>query len=160
MSAQRIIYTEGSFEFDGVAISRGDLEGLVATARQQPRQKHTVRTGPNAKRRRRLVPVTVTVGGTVVTANYVTRMLQFVDRFGWFSDHMGVGIIAGHRFDWNEPTPGNWEPIEKELAAARLLVAKAKELRQAGLTKSADALLAHAGEHRFLADQACQQQFN
>lgn len=72
----------------------------------------------------------VQFGSVAVSVNYLTQMLAFVGKHGWFSDLLSS--TADHNFDPNHPTPGGF------VGEARRLQAEAADLeRYARLARTA-----------------------
>jgi|LakMenEpi03Aug12_release.lakeMendotaPanAssembly.Ray.scaffolds.fasta_scaffold853487_1 hypothetical protein len=148
MSADRISYdsTDKSFVID----NQGGCEGEMIVDRGVL-HVGALRSGTGFR------PFTADVVGQIIAAslmggvnkvqfntvtlsvNYLTQMLGFVGKHGWFIDVLSS--TSDHAFDPNNPTPGFF------VGEARSLVSKASELE-------AYALLARAAYHFDDADQA------
>src|SRR5262249_46140062 len=93
MSANRIeLGPRKRFYFDGCPITQAKLMRELGTALLERRD--------------------VVIGGVHVMTNYIINMLRFVGDYGVFSDWWDDS--RDHKFDWNNPTPGdNWDAVRE-----------------------------------------------
>jgi len=61
----------------------------------------------------------VDLGAVRVTVNYLTTMMRFARKNGWFNDSFDL-CVGDHDFDMNKPTPGfKWNEIVTLRASIR-----------------------------------------
>jgi hypothetical protein len=80
-------------------------------------------------------------GGFAVTVNYVTEMLRFKAKHGWFYDSTDLKT-GDHTFDHNRITPGaNWGKVKRMKAEVRELNRQVTVARLANQDRDADEML-------------------
>lgn len=114
------------YHFDSAVVSAETLIRLRDEALAAPRRKVTVYSF-SGNRHRRFLPNMVEVGSVCVTPNYITLMLRFVEKHGWFIDWLIVH--QDHRFDPNSPTPGSrWGEVRELRRQAKALERAAEHI--------------------------------
>src|SRR6185369_17026862 len=97
MSANAIWFEESDerFYFDGIAVRREKLGRVIS---------ESLMSGAEY----------VELGGITVTVNYLTEMLRWTGRYGWFFDV--TDNTSDHDFDTNQITPGTkWGEYQEYL---------------------------------------------
>lgn len=141
MSANAILYDERNkrYEFDGFVIRTADIGRLIANALTRSEEEVAIWS---RGRDREII--------CTVTANYLTEMLRYVGRHGWFWDCLEN--TSDHRFDYNKPTPGgHWGESQEMLVLARELFSRARRLRRTG---NRSAARAHERQARYWKGEA------
>lgn len=93
----------------------------------------------------------------VLSVNYLTQMLGFVGKHGWFSDLLSH--TSDHRFDGNQPTPGlSFGEAHQLLKEASSLDQYARQARVANQVDEAKTAEQQAAEHRSTAKRLLTQQ--
>jgi hypothetical protein len=131
MSANAIWFEENEerFFFDGIPVRKEKIGRVISESLMSGNEY-------------------VELGGVTVTVNYLTEMLRWTGKFGWFYDI--TDNTSDHRFDTNQITPGhNWGEYQEYLELARTAERKANDKRRS--TRTAAELRQSATEYR---DQA------
>jgi hypothetical protein len=138
MSANAIWFEEKEqrFYFDGIPVSTEKLGRIVG---------NTLVFGTDSSAGGEYVEV----GGVTVTVNYLTEMLRWTGKYGWFYDI--TDNTSDHDFDTNQITPGhNWGEYNEYLDAAHTFEVDANRernrSRRANLRASAAEYRSHAAE--------------
>jgi hypothetical protein len=140
MSANAIWFeeTEQRFYFDGIAVSTEKLGRVIA---------NSLVFGTDHSLRGEYVEL----GGVTVTVNYLTEMLRWTGKYGWFYDI--TDNTSDHDFDTNQITPGSkWGEYQEFLELARKAEAKASDKRRS--RRTAAELRQSASEYRNYATEA------
>jgi len=134
MSANAIWFEEKEerFFFDGIAVRKEKIGRVIS---------ESLMSGVEY----------VELGGCTVTVNYLTEMLRWTGKYGWFFDV--TDNTSDHDFDTNQITPGTkWGEYQEFLALARKAEAQANDKRRS--RRTASALRDNAAEYRGYAAEA------